>query len=185
MIKIYKTFFNNEVKLIKLKKFTDKRGHFIENFNIRDLKNLGISSKFVQDNESLSVNKGTIRGLHFQTKPLQQAKLISVKKGSICDVFVDINKTSKTFGMYKKIILRSTDNFLLYIPYNFAHGFCTLENNTIVSYKISNYYSPNHERTLDYNDNHLKINWPRFKNTKYISNKDLNGIKFLELKDFL
>ena len=185
MIEIYKTFFENRVKLIKLKKFVDKRGYFIENFNVRELKDIEISTKFVQDNESLSINKGTIRGMHFQKKPMQQAKLISVKKGSIFDVFVDLNKNSKTYGMHKKIILKSTDNFLLYIPFNFAHGFCTLEKNTIVNYKISNYYSADHEITIDYNDHTLNIPWPRFNNSKFISKKDKNGKKFIDLSNNL
>ena len=178
---IFKTFFEEQIKLIKLKKYTDKRGYFIENFNENNFKKLSINTKFFQDNESFSKNAGTLRGLHFQKKPKEQAKLISVKLGSILDVFVDLRNNSKTFGSYKKIILKSSDNYILYIPKGFAHGFCTLENNTIVNYKTSNYYSPKHEETIKYNDKEIGINWPNILNKKYISEKDLKG---KELKDY-
>ena len=175
MIKIYKTFFDGAVKLIKLHKFIDNRGYFVETFNINELKKLNIRNKFVQDNESLSKFKGTVRGLHFQKKPKKQAKLVSVKQGSIFDVFVDIRKNSKSFGKYKTVKLKSLDSFLLYIPYGFAHGFCTLEKNTVVTYKISDFYSPRHEITIKYDDPTINIKWPKFLNSKQISKKDKVG----------
>jgi len=123
-----------------------------------------------------------LRGLHLQRNPKQQEKLISVKMGSIFDVFVDLRKNSKTFGKYKKVILKSSDNLILFIPKGFAHGFCTLENNTIVNYKTSNYYSLDHEITIIYDDKKINIVWPKILNKKYISYKDLNG---KNLKDFI
>mgnify|MGYP000866720803 CR=1 FL=1 len=179
-VSIFKTFFDNKIKLIKLKKFNDKRGFFIENYNENNFKKISIKNNFDQDNESFSKYAGTLRGLHFQKKPNEQAKLISVKMGSIFDVFIDIRKNSKTFGVYKKIILKSSDNLILYIPHGFAHGFCTLENNTIVNYKPSDYYYPKSEITIKYNDKTINIKWPNILKKKFISNKDLNGIKLLD-----
>ncbi len=127
MIKIVKSFFNSQVKLLELEKHSDKRGYFVESYNYKDLKKIGISKSFFQDNESFSKNIGTLRGLHIQKHPMYQSKLISVKKGSILDVFVDIRKDSKTFGKHLKVILKESDNYVLYLPYNFAHGFCTLK----------------------------------------------------------
>ncbi len=185
MMKIYKTYFNEKVKLIKLKKFKDNRGFFIESFNSRNFNKLNIKDKFVQDNESLSKHLGTIRGLHFQRKPKEQAKLISVKNGSIFDVFVDIRKNSKTFGQYKKVILKSSDDYVLYIPCGFAHGFCTLEKNTIVTYKISNFYSPKHEITLNFDDSKVNVKWPNVLNSNHISIKDKKGLDLSSIEKIL
>ena len=181
MIKIVKSFFNSQVKLLELEKHSDKRGYFVESYNYKDLKKIGISKSFFQDNESFSKNIGTLRGLHIQKHPMYQSKLISVKKGSILDVFVDIRKDSKTFGKHLKVILKESDNYVLYLPYNFAHGFCTLKNNTLVSYKTSNYYSPRDEVIIKFDDNKLNIKWPKVLNTKYLSAKDKNGKSIDEL----
>tara|TARA_B100000315_G_scaffold228304_1_gene236900 strand:- start:219 stop:767 length:549 start_codon:yes stop_codon:yes gene_type:complete len=182
MIKIVKSFFNGQVKLLELEKYTDKRGYFVESYNYKDLKKIGISKSFLQDNESFSKNIGTLRGLHIQKYPMQQSKLISVKRGSIFDVFVDMRKDSKTFGKYLKVVLKERDNYVLYLPYNFAHGFCTLKNNTLVNYKTSNYYSPKDEVTIKFDDSILNIEWPKVLNTKYLSIKDKNGKSIDELK---
>lgn len=181
MIKIVKKFFNNKVFLIKIKKFNDVRGFFFETYNHRDLISHGIKEKFLQDNESFSIKKGTIRGLHFQREPNHQSKLLSVKKGSIQDVVLDVSKKSKTFGKHISIKLSEHDNYLLYIPKGFAHGFCTLVNNTIVHYKTSNYYYPAYEVSIDFNDPFLNINWKV--NSKIVmSKRDLNSISFEEYK---
>ena len=184
MIKIVKSFFNGQVKLLELEKHTDKRGYFVESYNYKDLKKIGISKSFLQDNESFSKNIGTLRGLHIQKYPMQQSKLISVKRGSIFDVFVDMRKDSKTFGKYLKVVLKERDNYVLYLPYNFAHGFCTLKNNTLVNYKTSNYYSPKDEVTIKFDDSILNIEWPKVLNTKYLSIKDKNGKSIDELNKF-
>jgi|TARA_B100002003_G_scaffold199549_1_gene190565 dTDP-4-dehydrorhamnose 3,5-epimerase len=184
MIKIVKSFFNGQVKLLELEKYTDKRGYFVESYNYKDLKKIGISKSFLQDNESFSKNIGTLRGLHIQKYPMQQSKLISVKRGSIFDVFVDMRKDSKTFGKYLKVVLKERDNYVLYLPYNFAHGFCTLKNNTLVNYKTSNYYSPKDEVTIKFDDSILNIEWPKVLNTKYLSIKDKNGKSIDELNKF-
>jgi len=176
MIKVIKNFFNGKIKLIKLKKFKDQRGYFMENYNYKTFKKIGINEIFCQDNESLSKRKGTIRGLHFQKPPFSQSKLIQVRQGEIFDVFIDIKKTSKTFGKYKSINLKSNDNLILYIHHSFAHGFCSLTNNTIVTYKTSKNYSPKNEKTIKYDDPIINIKWPKLNKDFIISNKDLKGI---------
>ena len=169
-----------DVKVITLNPIKDERGYFSRNYDIEEAKRLGFHKEWVQENISLSKKKGTLRGLHFQKKPNEQAKLISVKMGSIYDVFIDIRKNSKTFGVYKKVILKSSDYLILYIPHGFAHGFCTLENNTIVNYKTSDYYNPKSEITIKYDDKTINIKWPNILNRKYISNKDLSGKNLLD-----
>ena len=146
------------LKLIKPAVFSDQRGYFTESYNQSDFSDLGITDKFVQDNRSLSA-KGALRGMHFQKPPFAQAKLVLVISGSVLDVVVDIRKNSKTYGQHYSVVL-SAENFLqLYIPEGFAHGFLTLEDNTIFLYKCSNYYSKQSEDGLLWNDPALAIPW--------------------------
>ncbi len=146
--------------LIEPRLFTDGRGYFFESYR-RDLfiKN-GIQDSFVQDNESRS-SMGALRGLHYQIEPLAQAKLVRVLKGKVFDVAVDIREGSKTFGKQFSIILDGIQKQMLYIPAGFAHGFCALEEGTEFSYKVSNFYSPAHERGILWNDPDLAIDWPK------------------------
>ena len=145
---------------IILSPYKDDRGHFMEVFNSKIYESHGIINTWVRENHSKSENKGTIRGLHFQLPPYNEAKLVRVLSGSIIDIFVDLRYKSKTFGQWDSIILSSQNNKLIYIPRGFAHGFCTLEDNTEVVYKVDNYYKPSYESGIIWNDNYLKIDWP-------------------------
>ena len=181
-----KNYFNKKIKLIKLKKFTDNRGFFCETYNKKNLKKFGINSNFVQDNYSFSINQGTVRGLHFQIKPYEQGKLLRVLKGEIFDVCVDIRKNSPTFGQYKTFNLSDKKFEILYIAKGFAHGFFTLKNSTEILYKVTDYYSSKHEKTILWNDTAININWPKVKKQIKISKKDKLGIsleKYLNMKD--
>lgn len=149
-----------EVILIKPKVFADERGFFIEIYKDSDFSDFGIKEKFVQENHSKSVSKGVLRGLHFQTPPRTQAKMVRVIFGSIFDVAVDIRKNSPTFGKWVSAVLSGENKDMLYVPEGFAHGFCTLEENTEVIYKCSEIYSPGHDRGIIWNDPALGINWP-------------------------
>jgi len=119
----------------------------------------GFNITFVQDNESLSLKKGILRGLHFQTPPKSQAKLIRVVNGSVLDIVVDLRKSQPTYLQAFKIVLSEVNKTQLFVPEGFAHGFVVLEDNTLFSYKCTNYYSPEHDRCLRWNDPTLNIDW--------------------------
>ena len=155
--------------LIEPRIFSDSRGNFFESFNERTLRDAGISFGFVQDNRSIS-KKGVIRGLHFKRQPYDQGKLVRVIKGSVIDVALDLRKDSSTFGRHYDIELNDRNNFMLWIPPGFAHGFSVLEDDTVFLYKVTNYYHAASESGIIYNDIDLNINWG-FKDT-IISEKD-------------
>ena len=144
--------------IIKPTVFEDERGHFFESYQKQRFKENGIDVEFVQDNQSLS-QKNVLRGLHFQQPPFAQAKLIRVIKGAVIDVAVDIRKNSPTYGKHCLIELSEYNKILFYIPAGFAHGFLTLEDNTIFTYKCSNYFNKQAEGALLWNDEQLAINW--------------------------
>lgn len=168
---IEKTFIN-DLLIINTKKIEDTRGFFSETFKQEIFNSNGIDINFVQDNHSLSKKKNTLRGLHFQLPPFEQAKLVRVVRGSIIDVAVDLRTNSKTFKEYFKINLSANNFKQLYIPVGFAHGFLTLEDNTEVLYKTSNYYSKEHERGILWSDNDIAINWGIEKLVPILSDKD-------------
>jgi dTDP-4-dehydrorhamnose 3,5-epimerase len=148
------------VFLIKPQVFKDHRGFFVESYSFKKFSDAGINCTFVQDNHSKSVNIGVLRGLHFQLPPFTQSKLIRVTKGAVLDVVVDIRKSSPTFGQWRSFEL-TEDNFdMLFVPQGFAHGFCTLKSDTEVHYKVDNYYAPEHDRGILWNDPALAIPWP-------------------------
>ena len=147
-----------DLVVIKPKVFRDDRGYFFESFNRSKLDVLGNDLEFVQDNQSLS-QKDVLRGLHFQNPPYAQAKLVSVIQGSVLDVAVDIRKESPTYGKSFSIVLDGIEKNQLFIPAGFAHGFKTLENNTIFFYKCTSYYNKESEGCLLWNDPDLNINW--------------------------
>lgn len=144
--------------IIKPTVFEDERGHFFESYQKDRFLENGIVDTFVQDNQSLS-QKGVLRGLHFQQPPFVQAKLIRVIKGAVLDVAVDIRKTSPTYGKHVLIELSEHNKTMFYIAAGFAHGFLTLEDNTIFTYKCSNYFNKASEGSLSWNDTDLNINW--------------------------
>ena len=168
-----------DVILVEPQLFSDDRGFFFESFKESDFFSNGIDKKFVQDNFSHSTN-GVIRGLHFQKAPKAQAKLVTVLKGKIFDVAVDIRKNSPTYGKWVSEILSDDTHNLLYVPEGFAHGFCVISDEADVHYKVSNEYSQEHERSIIWNDPKLNIEWPIKK--PIISNKD-NKLSLLENLD--
>ncbi|MBL57375.1 MAG: dTDP-4-dehydrorhamnose 3,5-epimerase [Flavobacteriales bacterium] len=138
--------------------FGDHRGYFMESFNKKCLEEIIGPLNFVQDNQSLS-SKGVLRGLHFQAPPFAQGKLVRVIKGAVNDVIVDIRKKSPTYGKSFKVLLSENNFKMLWIPPGFAHGFETLENDTIFSYKVTNYYHKESEGAIKWNDPTLNIKW--------------------------
>ena len=144
--------------VIKPEVFGDERGYFFESFRDDLMKSNGVSPKFVQDNQSMS-SKGILRGLHFQKDPFAQGKLVRVIKGSVLDVAVDIRKKSPTYGQHFSIELNEENKTMFYIPPGFAHGFLTLEDDTVFSYKCTNYYSKESEGAILWNSKLLNINW--------------------------
>jgi dTDP-4-dehydrorhamnose 3,5-epimerase len=165
------------VLVIEPKIYEDIRGFFLESFNNKRYSEIGIKKEFVQDNLSLSY-KNVLRGLHFQN-PTAQAKLVSVIKGEVFDVIVDIRKGSPTFGAWEGFILSEKNKRQVYIPEGFAHGFVVLDDEAYFYYKCSEYYSPNNEHCIRWDDPDLGINWKV--ESPIILDKDLNG---MFLKDF-
>lgn len=168
------------LKLITPNKFSDNRGFFSETYNAAMLAELGIEDRFVQDNHSLSVEKGTVRGLHYQTPPHAQAKLVRVSRGSILDVVVDLRRGSPTFGQYVAEELSAANWSQLYVPVGFAHGFCTLAPDTELQYKVSDYYAPACDAGMLWNDPALGIAWPDFAGAQ-LSPKDLTLPRFADI----
>lgn len=160
------------VLLIIPKKLGDNRGYFSETYR-RDIFGNSVGNyEFVQDNQSLSADAGTIRGLHYQLQPRAQGKLVRCIAGAILDVAVDIRKGSLTYGQHVKAELTADNGHQLWVPPGFAHGFCTLEPNSIISYKVTDYYSPEHDRGLLWNDPELRIAWPVDADAAILSAKD-------------
>lgn len=153
--------------------FEDERGFFMESYNKRDFEEIGLFFDFVQDNHSLSVKAGVLRGLHFQLEPKAQTKVVRCIRGAIYDVVVDLRKGSPTFGKWISVILTEHNKWQIVIPKGFAHGLLTLVPNTEVLYKVDEYYSPEHDRSLRWNDPDLNINWPI--KDPILSDKDKNA----------
>jgi dTDP-4-dehydrorhamnose 3,5-epimerase len=161
-----------EVKLITPPIFRDERGFFSETYNRQALAAAGIDAEFVQDNQSLSRAKGVLRGLHFQSSPRAQAKLVRVVRGSIFDVAVDIRRGSPTYGRHVSATLSAENWAQLWVPVGFAHGFCTLEPDTEVIYKVTDFYAPERDRGLAFDDTDLAIQWPVAAAPAILSDKD-------------
>jgi len=158
--------------IIKPRVFKDERGFFYESFNLKKFSELtNISPNFVQDNQSSSVY-GVVRGLHFQLQPYSQAKLVSVIQGEVLDVCVDIRENSPTYGKSFSILLNDENKFQLYIPRGFAHGFVVTSKKAIFQYKCDNYYNPEKESGIIYNDPDLGIDWQIPESEMIISDKD-------------
>ncbi|MBA4316378.1 MAG: dTDP-4-dehydrorhamnose 3,5-epimerase [Alcaligenaceae bacterium] len=164
--------------------YTDARGHFFESFNTKTFKQVaGIQPEFVQTNESLS-KRGVLRGLHWQTAPKAQGKLVRVVHGAVFDVAVDLRENSETFGQWYGCELSSTNHIQLWIPPGFAHGFLTLTDTAITSYQVTEHHSPEHEHCLAWNDPVLNIDWPLKQAgvaKPTLSPKDEQGVAFTSL----
>ncbi|HKW63904.1 MAG TPA: dTDP-4-dehydrorhamnose 3,5-epimerase [Candidatus Acidoferrum sp.] len=173
-----------DVKLIVPRIHRDHRGFFSETYNKAGLAELGGNLDFVQDNHSLSVERGVVRGLHFQIPPFAQDKLVRVIRGSVFDVAVDIRRGSPTYGKHVARIISAADWNQFLVPAGFAHAFCTLESNTEVIYKVTNYYSPEHDRGLLWNDPDLAIAWPIRETEAVLSDKDMRQPRFQDLPQY-
>lgn len=173
----FESTYIEDVVLIKPEVYEDERGFFLETFRRSYFRDYGLDVEFLQDNMSASA-KGTIRGLHYQIKN-RQAKLLMVPKGKILDVAVDLRRGSPTFGKYVSVILSGQNKHQLYIPEGFAHGYSVLADNTLVSYKCSDYYNPEAERGLFWNDPELDINWQV--QNPIVSEKDQNQPQLTEI----
>jgi dTDP-4-dehydrorhamnose 3,5-epimerase len=172
-----------DVLLIEPKVFEDNRGFFFESFNLNDFKKTtGLDVNFVQDNHSKST-KGVLRGLHYQLPPHAQGKLVRVIQGEVIDIAVDLRKSSSTFGQYVSHILSAENKKQMWIPEGFAHGFLTLSETSEFLYKVSNYFKPEFERCLIWNDKTLNINW-KLDIPFQVSAKDLLGTYFLDAEVF-
>ena len=159
--------------LLKPTIFKDERGYFMESYNQKNINKLLGDIHFVQDNESES-SRGVLRGLHFQKPPFAQAKLVRCLKGEILDVALDLRKKSRTYGLFETILLSDKNKNKLFIPKGFAHGYIVLSESAIVSYKVDNYYNPNYESGVLWNDTDLNIDWKINADEVILSEKDRN-----------
>ena len=167
------------LKLIEPRVFEDPRGYFYESYNKSTFKDIGIDVEYLQDNQSLS-QRGVLRGLHFQNEPFAQGKLVRVIKGSVLDVAVDIRNGSPTYGQHYDVELNEDNKLILWVPAGFAHGFATLKNDTIFSYKCTNVYDKASEGGIMWNDPDLNIDW-KLENP-LLSEKDMQNESFKEFK---
>lgn len=167
------------IQIIKPSIHKDQRGYFYESYNRETFLRQGIDQVFVQDNESLSA-RGVLRGLHFQRPPHAQGKLVRVIRGSVLDVVVDIRRNSPSYGEWESVVLTQDNKWMFWIPPGFAHGFVTLEENTIFSYKCTNVYNKASEGSIIWNDPDLNIDWKIDK--PLLAEKDLNAPFFKNFK---
>ena len=172
------------VRIITPKAFADSRGVFCETYNRKRFFEHGITLEFVQDNQSTSLEAGTIRGLHFQSNPAAQDKLIHVLRGSIFDVAVDLRRSSPTYGKWIAEKLSAEDGKQLLVPIGFAHGFCTLEPDTHVLYKVTDYYAPANDLGIAWDDPDLAIDWPVEPGKAVLSDKDTRHPRFKSLPTY-
>jgi dTDP-4-dehydrorhamnose 3,5-epimerase len=161
-----------EVILIRPNRIVDKRGYFMETYRKSDFATLGIDATFVQDNQAMSADSGTIRGLHFQMPPKAQAKLVRVLSGAIFDVAVDLRKGSDTYGRWVGAELSADGGEELFVPRGFAHGYCTLKPATEVLYKCDAYYAADREDGIHFGDPSLAIDWPVTATAAVVSDRD-------------
>lgn len=165
-------------------RFGDTRGFFSETYNAARLAGAGIDLVFVQDNHSLSARRGVLRGLHYQLAPRAQDKLVRVVSGAIFDVAVDIRRGSPTFAEWVGIELSAAKWNQLLVPKGFAHGFVTLADNTEVVYKVTDHYSPEHDRSIRYDDPDIAIDWPVAADELQLSDKDLKAVRLADAQVF-
>ncbi|MEO1660841.1 MAG: dTDP-4-dehydrorhamnose 3,5-epimerase [Pseudomonadota bacterium] len=171
-----------DVKLITPPRFGDDRGFFSETYNKERFVSAGISADFIQDNHSLSATKGTVRGLHYQSPPFAQAKLVRVLRGAIIDVAVDVRKGSETYGQWVSAELSAENGTQIFVPRGFLHGFTTLVPNTEVAYKVDNYYSAECDGSVAWNDTDLAIDWKIDMASATVSDKDARAPCFADFE---
>jgi len=172
-----------EVKILVPRRHQDARGWFSETYNQETFRRAGIDLAFVQDNQVFSAPKGVVRALHYQAAPAAQAKLVRVLRGAICDVAVDIRRHSPTFGQHVRVILSAENGQQLFIPVGFAHGYATFEPNTEVFYKVTAFWSPEHERGLLWNDPALGIDWGISEGEAILTERDRRHPRLAELQE--
>jgi len=169
---------------ISPRKFGDDRGFFSETYNAKSFAEAGIDLTFVQDNHSYSAAKDVVRGLHYQLPPFAQDKLVRVTRGAILDVAVDIRKSSPTFGKWIALEVSAEKWNQILVPKGFAHGFMTLVENTEVIYKVTSYYSPEHDRSIRFDDPTIGIDWPISSSSVQLSDKDKKAPLFADAEVF-
>ncbi|WP_435656774.1 dTDP-4-dehydrorhamnose 3,5-epimerase [Brucella pituitosa] len=169
---------------ISPRKLSDDRGFFSETYNARSFAEADIDLNFVQDNHSYSAAKGVVRGLHYQLPPFAQDKLVRVTRGAILDVAVDIRKSSSTFGKWVALEVSAEKWNQILVPKGFAHGFITLVENTEVIYKVTEYYSPEHDRSIRFDDPAIGISWPVPFSSVQLSDKDMKAPLFKDAEVF-
>lgn len=172
-----------DVLLITPRRFADKRGFFSETFNERAWSDAGLDAQFVQDNHAYSVEKGVVRGLHFQLPPAAQGKLVRVTRGAIRDVAVDIRRASPSFGQHVSAVISAENWTQIWVPPGFAHGYVTLKEHTEVIYKVTNLYAPTLDRGILWNDPALAIDWGIGQDLAILSEKDRNQPRLAEVAD--
>jgi dTDP-4-dehydrorhamnose 3,5-epimerase len=162
-------------------KSEDERGYFSEIFRLNSFTDQVRDVEFVQDNQSLSVRAGTVRGIHFQSHPAAQGKLVRCVAGRVVDIAVDLRHDSPTFGRWISVILTPGQNNQLWVPVGFGHAFCTLEPHTAVSYRVTSYYSAEHDKGVAWNDPDIGIDWPEIANPETLSAKDCSQPRLLDM----
>jgi len=150
----------------------DDRGYFSETFRLDEFRDRAGPVEFVQDNQSLSVRTGTIRGIHFQSQPAAQGKLVRCLSGAVFDVAVDLRQRSGTFGRWAAVTLTPENGNQLWIPAGFGHAFCTLQSQSVISYRVTNYYSREHDKGVAWDDPEIGIDWPEIADPATLSGKD-------------
>ena len=171
----------SDVILVRVRKFADSRGHFLETFRTADFADMGIDCEFVQDNQAFSAQAGTVRGLHFQVPPHAQAKLVRVLHGAVYDAAVDLRRGSPTYGKWCGARLTADGGEQIFVPAGFAHGYCTLEPDTVVAYKVDEYYAPHAEAGLIWNDPAIGVDWSIPAESGLVSDKDAKLPSFSSL----
>lgn len=162
----------SDVRILRFKRREDQRGYFSEVYKKKTFEMEGMEIDFVQDNHSFSAHKGTVRGLHFQAPPVAQHKLVRVIRGAVFDIAVDLRRSSASYGRHVSVVLSAAARNQILVPIGFAHGLMTLEDDTDVVYKVSNYYSSDHDKGLLWNDPALNIRWPLPVKEALLSDRD-------------
>lgn len=181
MLEVQKTAIDS-VLILTPKRWGDARGFFVETWNAERFRQAGVAHVFVQDNHSYSAQAGTVRGLHYQSPPRAQAKLVRVVRGSIIDVAVDVRRGSPTYGHHVSVRLSAENGAQLFVPAGFLHGFATLEPDTDVTYKVTDFYSQPHDGSVLWNDPDLAIDWGIDPSLAALSDKDARAPRFADFK---